>query len=209
MKGVSHRSIVLMTDFFPNCHSLPISSSYFKYMTSAYYKFEDIKFLLFFLGWLVHDCSYISIFSSTSVLYILSSTQKLKEIWLPHLPPSSSPFPPAQERPARSCFQLKSQWIESCRFRIMGSDRAKNGTGIYRHFFTQEAVNCLLQLFGLFEDRMACLFSYKPHGDYGLRNLPPPQNKMQINNLCLVGSDWSPAKFSTLCLTGGFFFSVS
>lgn len=33
----------------------------------------------------------------------------------------------------------------------MGSDRAKNSTGIYGHFFTQEAVNCPLQLFGLFE----------------------------------------------------------
>lgn len=30
---------------------------------------------------------------------------------------------------------------------------------------------------------MACLFSYKPHGDYGLRNLPPPQTKQNPDKI--------------------------
>lgn len=58
-----------------NCHNLTISSSNFRYMVSAYCTFEGIKFLQFFPGRLLHNCSYISVFSPTSTIHIRQDTE--------------------------------------------------------------------------------------------------------------------------------------
>lgn len=67
MWEVNRGSVVFMTDFFKLLQSDHLFI--FRLIAWAYYRFEGSESQLFFLGWLLYDCSYISVFSSTSILY--------------------------------------------------------------------------------------------------------------------------------------------